>query len=238
MKAIILTLLLLISLGYTQTLYIASASSMRPFVEEAKKLFERENPGIEVKVSYGSSGNLYRQILGGAPYDIFLSANELYPEKLSAKGFASKPVVFAFGRLTLFSLKLEVKDIDLLERVDRVAIANPRHAPYGRAALEFIRREGLYPKLRGKLIYGSNVAQAFQFVVSGGAQAGIVSYSLVLHYGKGSYKLIPSSKHSPVRHTACITKEGRGKEHSRRFINFLLSDKVKELLIEKGFEVP
>ncbi|WP_457600927.1 molybdate ABC transporter substrate-binding protein [Hydrogenivirga sp.] len=235
----LLTLLLLsLSISFAQTIYVASASSMRPLMEELVSLFNSEHPEIDVKVSYGSSGSLYRQILGGAPYDLFISADELYPEKLVEHGRAYNPVVFAHGRLAVFSLDKDVKDFKVLGRARRVALANPRHAPYGRAALQFLKKEGLYRKLRGRLVYGSNVAQAFQFVVAGGADVGIVSLSLVRFYGKGSYAVVPRSMHEDIEHVAVITEKGRDKRGAREFLRFLKSEEARRVLLKFGFEVP
>ncbi|RLJ70392.1 molybdate transport system substrate-binding protein [Hydrogenivirga caldilitoris] len=235
---LLITLLIWTSLGLSQTLHIAAASSMMHFLERVADFFKIENPGVELKLSYGSSGNLYRKILAGAPYDVFISANELYPKKLSEAGKAFNPVIFAKGKLVLISLKFEVKDIESLELAKNIAVANPKYAPYGRAAIEFLQNTGLYDRFKGKLVYGSNIAQAFQFVVSGGADAGIVPLSLVLAYGRGSYYLVPENTYSPVLHVAVITDKGSKNELSERFLSFLTSDRVKELLKEFGFEVP
>ncbi len=229
-------LLLIFSLSFGESLYVAVASSMRPLMEELKEEFERKNPGVEIKVSYASSGSIYRQILGGAPYEVFLSANEVYPEKLYERGFATKPVPFAEGRLVIFSLRHRVEDERVLLIAKRIAIASPRHAPYGIAGVEFLKNAGLYDRVRGKLVYGSNVAQAFQFVVSGGADVGIVSLSLVKTYRRGSYSVVAKDKHSPIIHSAVITSKGKTSPVAREFVDFLLSEEVKKLLLHHGFE--
>ncbi len=229
-------LLLIFSLSFGESLYVAVASSMRPLMEELKEEFERKNPGVEIKVSYASSGSIYRQILGGAPYEVFLSANEVYPEKLYERGFATKPVPFAEGRLVIFSLRHGVEDKRILLIAKRVAIASPRHAPYGIAGVEFLKNAGLYDRVRGKLVYGSNVAQAFQFVVSGGADVGIVSLSLVKTYRRGNYSVVAKDKHSPIIHSAVITSKGKNSPVAREFVDFLLSEEVKKLLLHHGFE--
>jgi len=234
---VLLSVLFLVAVGFSQTLYVASASSMRPLMEEALRIFE-ENNSIKVRISYGSSGNLFRQILGGAPYDVFISASEIYPAKLIELGKAHKPTLFAYGRLALFTLKEELNSQNGLKRANRIAVANPRHAPYGKAALEFLKRAGLYGELRTKLIYGSNVAQAFQFVVSGGAEVGIVSLSLALAYPEGYSLPLPEDTYSPIKHVAVITEVGGGKEAAVKFLEFLKTHRFKELLKRFGFGVP
>ncbi len=235
---VLLLLTLLLSVAFSQILYVASASSMRPLLERIARSFERKHPGVKLMLSYGSSGNIYRQILGGAPYDVFLSANELYPKKLVELGMAHEPTEFARGRLAVFSTRYRVDSLNVLERAGRVAIANPKYAPYGRAAVEFLKRSGIYEKVKRKLVYGSNVGQAFQFVVAGGADAGVVSLSLVLAYGKGSYLIVPEGMHSPIRHVAVITERGLEKKASRKFVEYLRTTEVGHILKEYGFGVP
>ena len=235
---VLLLLTLLLSVSFSQVLYIASASSLRPLLERVVSSFEKKHPGVKLRLSYGSSGSIYRQILGGAPYDIFLSANELYPKKLVEFGVAHEPTEFARGRLALFSTRFRVDSFKVLERAERVAMANPRYAPYGRSAVEFLKRSGFYDEVRRKLVYGSNVGQAFQFVVAGGADVGIVSLSLAVAYGKGNYLTIPEDMHSPIRHVAVITERGYRKELSGEFLKFLKREEVKRALKELGFGVP
>ena len=236
---LLLVLLLTLSLSFGREVFVASASSLRPALERIADLFEKKE-GVKVKVSYGSSGNLYRQILGGAPYDVFLSANRLYAEKVLKRLKLPKEnlKVFALGRLALFSVQKEVKGFKVLLSAERVAIANPRHAPYGTAAVAFLKKKGLYEKVRTKLVYGANVGQAFQFVVSGGAQVGIVSFSYVKLYRKGSYLLVPKDLHPPVEHTALLTRKGIENEYAKRFFDFLKSKEVLKILKESGFEAP
>ncbi|EDP74638.1 molybdate periplasmic binding protein [Hydrogenivirga sp. 128-5-R1-1] len=236
MRALLLVLLLVVA-AYSQTIYVASASSMRPLMEEVTEVFEKGS-GVELKVSYGSSGNLFRQILGGAPYDVFISANEMYPERLLELGRAYHPTLFARGRLVIFTLKPELKGIEGLRSARRIAVANPRHAPYGRAAVEFLKKEGLYEELRTRLVFGSNVAQAFQFVVSGGADVGIVSLSLALTYPEGHYTILPEDRYPPIRHVAVLTERGRKKEVVLKFLEFLKSPEFKSMLEKFGFGAP
>ncbi len=239
---LLILLLLLISFASAETLHIAVASSMRPVLSKVVSMFEKKNKDVHVKLSFGSSGNLYGQILGGAPYDIFISANAVYPEKLVEKGYALKDsyTKFARGRLVIFTIRdLNLSaGLDVLKEVARIVIANPRHAPYGRAAVEVLKRYGIYDELRGKLIYGSNVAQAFQFVVSGGAEAGLVAFSLVKAYGGGNYWIVPSEMHSPIKHVAVITVRGKDKRYAVEFLRFLKDREIQKILKDNGFEVP
>lgn len=235
----IVALILLISISSAQTLTVAVASSLRPPVVKIVKLFENKK-GIKVRLSFGSSGSLYRQILGGAPYDVFLSANRMYPEELVKRNKALKDTftVFAIGRLALFSPDREVNGLGSLLSARRIAIANPRYAPYGVAAVEVLNNSGLYDELKSRLVYGSNVSQAFQFAISGGAECAIVSLSLVKSYGKGNYWIVPKELHSNIEHAGVVTKQVSRKGLALEFISFLRSEEVKDILIGFGFEAP
>ncbi|AAC07501.1 molybdate ABC transporter substrate-binding protein [Aquifex aeolicus] len=238
----LLLLLLIVAFSFSETIRVASASSFRFALNPIIKEFEKRT-GNRVLVSYGASGHFFIQIKNGAPYDIFISANEIYPKKLieSKKAVKASYTIFARGKLTLFTMKnIELKDYKVLlsPRVKTVAIANPKHAPYGRAAMEFLKNTGLYKKVLKKLVYGSNVSQAFQYVVSKGADIGIVALSLVIPYGKGNYLVIDPKLYSPINNVAVITEHGKDKKVSWEFIKFLSSPFAKEVLRKYGYEVP
>lgn len=238
----LLLILLLFTYSFSETIRVASASSFRFILKPIIKEFEKKT-GCKVLISYGASGHFFIQIRNGAPYDIFISANEIYPKKLieSKKAVKASYTVFAKGKLAIFTLKeMEIKDYDALlsPQVRTIAIANPKYAPYGRAAVEFLKNTGLYKKVLNKLVYGSNVSQAFQYVVSGGADVGIVALSLVIPYGKGKYLLIDDKLYPPINNVAIITQYGKDKKASWEFIKFLSSPFVKNILKKYGYEVP
>ncbi len=234
---LITILLILFSLSFAETLRIAAASSLRFALEELSKRFEKRY-NVKLLISYGASGHFYIQIEHGAPYDVFLSANALYPKKLirEKKAVGSSYTVFARGKLVLFTVRdIELKDFSILTRVGRIAIANPKYAPYGRAALEFLKNAKLYDKVKHKLIYGANVSQAFQFTASGGADIGIVALSLVIPYGKGRWLEVPAELYSPVEHAAVITMSGKSKNAAWKFLKFLNSKYARDVFKKYGF---
>ncbi len=233
---LLVILLLLVSLSRAQTLLVAVAAGLRPPAEEIADLFQRRT-GVRIKLSFASSGALYRQILGGAPYDVFLSADPYYAQELIRRGRAVEGslTVFAYGKLVLFCLRLDTsRGLDTLRLARRVAIANPRYAPYGRAAVEVLKRSGLYGKIRDRIVTGSNVEQAFQFVAAGGADCGLVSLSLARSFGEGSYWVVPGELYEPVVHAAVAL---RGVEPVFEFLRFLKGKEAKEILRKYGFEV-
>ena len=236
----LIIIFLFLHLAFSETLRIASASSFRFALNEIAERFEKKYKH-RVLISYGASGHFYIQIRHGAPYDIFISANETYPEKLIEHGKAVKKsyTVFSRGKLALFTLKnIKLKSYKDVTKADRIAIANPKYAPYGKAALEFLKKTKLYEKVKGKLVYASNVSQAFQYVVSGGADVGLVALSLIIPYGKGNYLLVNERLYSPINNVAVITINGKEKKASWEFIEFLKSEEAREILRSFGFGVP
>lgn len=228
---------------------IAAASDLKFALDEIAARFARET-GRTVRVTYGSSGNFYRQIQQGAPFELFLSADEDYVRRLADEQLTvDGGVRYAIGRLVLFvpkgsTVKADPAFADLRAalrdgRLKRLAIANPEHAPYGRAARQALEREGLWDALAGKLALGENVSQAAQFALSGSAQAGIFALSLALSpefAGKGDYVPISESWHEPLRQRAVLLR--RSGETARAFQRFLLQPPAREVLRRYGFADP
>src|ERR1035438_9155708 len=169
-----------------ELLTVAAAADLNYALNELANRFEATS-GVKVTLSFGASGNLYSQIQSGAPFDLFFSADEDYPKKLASAGLADAPSlrIYALGHLVLWVPNNSTFDpqklqMELLTQPDvtRIAIANPQHAPYGRAAMSAIEHYGLKDKLSGKLVFGENVSQAAQFVQSGNAQVGLIAMSL------------------------------------------------------------
>jgi len=169
-----------------------------------------------------------------------VAADPLYTRKLLDAGKAVSHFEFATGRLALFTpLPVESGSItEVLRKARRIAVASPRHAPYGRSAVSFLKRIGLYEELKERLVYGANAAQALQFAASGGADAALVPLSLALHYGKGQLRRIPEELYPPIHHSIALTQRGKEKEASRSFLRFLRSREARELVKKHGFGVP
>jgi len=225
---------------------VAAAADLKFAMDEIVAAYQKANPGDAVKVVYGSSGKFHTQIRQGAPYDLFFSADIAYPRALTMAGYASseaKP--YAMGRLVLWSAGLEAERMTLLSLADpqisRIAIANPRHAPYGQRALEALKASGLWEKIAAKLVYGENVAQAAQFVQSGNAQVGIIALSLALNpelAPQGGYWLIPASLHTPLEQGYVITKRAAGNAAAKRFAGFMENQAARTALARYGFTLP
>jgi len=228
---------------------IAAASNLRFAMHEICRDFQEENSSIQTKVSYGSSGNFFAQISQGAPFDIFFSADSTYPEQLEKEGLTANEVqkVYAVGKIVLWVPKGSIVESDTglqavtFPAVKKLAIANPRHAPYGRAAEESLRYYGLWEKVEGKLIYGENISQTAQFVHTGAADAGIVALSLAISpkmLDEGSYWVIPDKSHGDIEQIYVVLKRGEGKKSIRKFLDFIQGEKGGEILSRYGFVIP
>lgn len=192
--------------------------------------------GIQTTFAFGASGMLARQIENGAPYDVFLSANDVLIKQLASSGqlLPGSLVLYAQGRLALWSRNQAIRTLaDLGAPGTRhVAIANPQHAPYGKAAQEALTKLGLWEKLSGKIVYGENVQQALQYAQTGNADAALVAWSLV--YDKGGV-LAPASLYSPIRQMGAVVKTSRHPEAAAAFLRFLTSPAGREILRKFGF---
>lgn len=228
---------------------VAAASDLRFALPEIAESFRRET-GESVRLAFGSSGNFARQIRQGAPFEVYLSADEAYVLALASDGLTrDEGTVYAVGRLAIVvppgSPLAQDRSLDGLARalgdaqISRFAIANPEHAPYGRRAREALERRGLWEALQPVLVLGENVAQAAQFAASGSADGGIVALSLALApsvAARADYGLIPEKWHSPLRQRMVLLKNaGRSAE---RFYDYLRSARARELLGRHGFAAP
>ena len=234
------------SAAWAEKITVAAAADLKFAMDELVSVFKNANPGAQVDVVYGSSGNFYSQIKEGAPYDLFFSADITYPEQLVTGGLAASDVKpYAFGRIVLWSGSLDASRMTLESLADpkiaRIAIANPQHAPYGKRAQEALQAAGLWDKIEPKLVYGENIAQTAQFVESGNAQVGIIALSLAVNpelASKGGYWLIPDKLHQPLKQAYVITKRAENNALARRFAEYMGSKPARTVMIKYGFGLP
>jgi molybdate transport system substrate-binding protein len=230
------------------SLTIAAASDLVFCLEELNSAFSKEHPGVDLKVSTGSSGNFFAQIRNGGPFDIFLSADMSYPRELVKAGQADGDslTLYAIGRIVLWTTKDGVDVSRGLAVVNdaavrRVAIANPSHAPYGKAAKAALEHARLWEGLKDKVVLGENIAQTAQFVQTGNADVGIVALSLVLAPSlakAGRYWEIPADFHPKLEQGAVITLRGTKNPAAKRYIEFLRSKTGREVFDRYGFRLP
>lgn len=228
---------------------MAAASDVQFALEEILERFSSDT-GITVRVTYGSSGNLARQIAQRAPYELFMSADEAYVESLALQGLTRDAGdLYGIGRIVLFvpdgsPLTPDPDLRDLGQRLRqhdqiRIAIANPEHAPYGRAAEQALRNLGLWEAAQGRLVFGENVAQAAQFASTGNTDGGIIAWSLALApqmRERGRHALLPASLHAPLRQRMVLLR-GASPE-AERLYDYLRSGTSRAILERYGFVLP
>jgi molybdate transport system substrate-binding protein len=228
---------------------VAAAADLKFALDEVIAQFRRDS-GRDVRVTYGSSGNFARQIMQGAPYELFLSADEQFVEALAARGLThGRGELYGVGRIVVFApegsalrpdARLEHLALRLADgTAGRLAIASPEHAPYGRAAEQALRSLGLWDAARPRLVLGENVAQAAQFAASGNADGGIIAHSLALApelRRRGSFALIPESLHEPLRQRMVLLAVAS--PEAERFYDYLRSSAARAILAGYGFTPP
>lgn len=227
---------------------VAAAADLKFAMEELSKEFESKTE-VKVDLTTGSSGNFFSQIQSGAPFDLFFSADMDYPKKLEASGFAEPGTLYeyALGGIVIWTPANSPVDVAkdkwnalLGTQVQKIAIANPSLAPYGRAAVAALQKAGIYEQIKAKLVYGENISQAAQFVQSGNAQAGIIAHSLALSPGMKDGKIweIPAETHPPIEQGTIVLKGTRKKAKALKFLNFVKSEAGRAILEKHGFAVP
>ncbi|EPG72582.1 molybdate ABC transporter, periplasmic molybdate-binding protein [Leptospira fainei serovar Hurstbridge str. BUT 6] len=244
-----LTIFCILSLSLSvqaEKITIAAASDLKFAMDEIIASFKKSNPGNEVDVVYGSSGKFQAQIREGAPFDIYFSADINYPRELAKSGFASSEVIpYAIGRIVLWSANQDASKMTLNNLLDskvvRIAIANPKHAPYGKRAEEALHSAGLWEKVESKLVFGENIAQTAQFVQTGNAQVGIIALSLAISpelAGKGGYFLIPDNLHQPLEQGFIVTKRASKNPLAKKFAEYVMGEAVRTVMAKYGFALP
>lgn len=216
------------------------------FTEPAKEIAARfkARTGDEAVLSFGSSGQFYAQIANGAPFEVFLSADAERPQKAEAEGLAvaGSRFTYARGRLALWSPTPRRVDgagrVLMSGRFDKLAIADPKLAPYGAAAVETLRGMGVYDRLQPKLVTGTSVTQAYQFVRSGAAELGFVALSQIIGDKGGSRWIVPEARHAPIDQQAVLLKPGANDRAARAFLDFLEGAEARAIIRRYGYEAP
>jgi molybdate transport system substrate-binding protein len=218
---------------------VAAASDLRPAFEELGARYTAET-GIAVTFSFGSSGQLREQIVNGAPFDLFASANVAYVDDVVAAGRArpGTKADYAYGRIVLWSRDGSIRPADVGELADerygRIAIANPDHAPYGLAARQALESAGVWDAVADRLVYGENIGDTFQLARSGNADVGIVALSLAIADGS-DHTLVPAALHEPLRQALVVTGDGARGDAAAEFADLVNSPRGREVMIAYGF---
>jgi molybdate transport system substrate-binding protein len=224
---------------------IAAASDLRYALDDVIAEYRKVHPDHEPEVIYGSSGKMTTQIMNGAPYDIFFSADISFPERLKAAGFSTTdPAVYAIGRIVIWSNTIDASRLTLQDLTDdsirRIAIAQPAHAPYGLRAQEAMESVGVWGQVQGKLVFGENIAHTAQMVASGAAEVGIIALSLAKFPGlaKHGHHLIDDALHEPLTQGYVVTRRGGSRPAVMNFAKFMETGEAHEIMERYGFVMP
>ncbi|MEI8382480.1 MAG: molybdate ABC transporter substrate-binding protein [Planctomycetota bacterium] len=232
-----------------ENIWVAAASDLRFAMEEILSEFRRLHPEIQVEVTYGSSGNFYTQLSNQAPYCVYLSADIDYPRKLIEQGLAEKETEFAYGigHLVVWipnESKLDVeRGMELLSdpAIRNIAIANPKHAPYGRAAEAALKKSGHYEHVKSRLVLGDSISQTAQFVQTGAADVGLIALSLALSPAmtdKGRFWKVPQEMYPPLIQGGIIMKSAKSPKAAQAYRKFLIGEAGQAILKKYGFDSP
>lgn len=225
---------------------IAAATDLKFAMDDLVKDFKKTHPKTKVDVVLGSSGKFYEQIVNGGPFDLYFSADIDYPRRLEQAQLTASPIrPYAVGRIALWSGTLDASRMTLDSlaepRIRHIAIANPKHAPYGKRAQEALEQAGLWKKVEKKLVYGETVAQAAQYAESGAAEVGIVALSLASAptlSAKGGHYLIPDSLHAPLEQGFVILSRAAGNPDAQAFAEYVGSPPARAIFERYGFVLP
>jgi len=243
----LLAVLLASPYARAQAVKVAAAADLKFAMTELAAQFEKQS-GAKLDVTYGSSGNFLSQIQNGAPFDLFFSADSEYPKILEAAGLTEPGSLreYAVGHIVIWTpsdsqvnvAKDGWKSLQD-QRVKKIAIANPEHAPYGRAALAAMKKAAIYEQLKDKLVFGENISQAAEFVQSGNSQVGIVALSLALSPAmrNGNRWEIPADSYPPIKQAVVLLKASKNINAARHFLDFVSGPQGQEILQRFGFTV-
>jgi molybdate transport system substrate-binding protein len=246
--AIILFLFCAVTPVRAEEIAVAAASDLNFAIKELIGEFEKQT-GHRVKLSLGSSGNFYAQLQQGAPFDLYFSADIGYPKKLEEAGLTVPGSLYryAVGRVVLWvpnTSPLDLsKGLTVLREpgIKKIAIANPKHAPYGRAAVAAMEHAQVYGDVKDRLVLGENISQAAQFIESGACDVGIIALSLAMAPAMstaGRYWEIPAEAHPPLEQGAVVMKQSKNQELARSFLGFLQGPQGQEIMTRYGFTLP
>ncbi len=231
-----------------QEITVAAAADLQFAMQEVGTRFQQES-GKTVKLIYGSSGNFAQQLQNGAPFDMFFSANLDYPRQLEAAGLTEPGTFYqyAIGKIVVWVPNDSKLDLSsglktLLDpSIKKIAIANPQHAPYGKAAVAALQKENIYDQVKDKFVLGENISQTASFVASGSADVGIIALSLALSPNmkdKGRYSEVPAGDYPAIEQACVIIRSSKNKDIAQQFVKFIQTSPIEELFKKYGFAIP
>ena len=245
-KILILLLITCVSL-FAQKINIAVAANVSYAIDDLIKEFNKTNPNTKVVVTLGSSGKLTAQIKNGAPFDVFMSANMKYPDALYKDKIAmTKPIVYAQGSLAILSSKKRDFNLGINiitdEKIKKIAIANPKTAPYGKATIEALKNANLYEKVNNKFVYGESISQTVSYAITAAdlgfiAKSSLYSPKMKMFEKDINWTDVDSSLYTPINQGIVILKKAENKNDAKAFYDFILSAEAKNIFKNFGYLV-
>lgn len=221
---------------------VAAAANLRDVLQDLKQIYIKDNPDKNVEITFGSSGLLVQQILNGAPFDLFLSADTQFPEKLKNAGKNyGNPKIYAYGKVALWSSKQDVsKGLDLLRNpeIKKIAIANPELAPYGKNTVEALKKSGLYSQIEQKIVWAENISQTAQFASTGNADVGFIALSNAKNkemITRGNFYELSEEECTPIAQSG-IVLQGKKQTEGQDFFDFINSEKANKVWKRYGYQ--
>ena len=221
---------------------VAAAANLRDVFMEIKEAYEKENPGVKIDVTFGSSGNFVQQILNGASFDFFMAADKSFPLKLQNKGATyGKVSTYIYGKLAVWSNTIDVKKgLDVLKTnaVKRISVANPETAPYGERAIELLKKQNIYDEVKTKIIYGDNISAAAQYAFTGNTEIGFIALSLAMSpemKGKGKCYVVPQNLYTPIEQACVLIKKNSRNIAAEKFMKKFIGQNYDALWIKYGY---
>lgn len=221
---------------------VAAASNLRDVLQELKTAYVEENPDKIVGISFGSSGLLVQQILNGAPFDLFLSADNEFPERLKNEGKTSgEAKIYAYGKVAMWSTKQDVSQglkLILSPNIKKIAIANPKLAPYGKNTVDALKKANLYNPIESKIVWAENIGQSAQFASTGNAEVGFIALSNAKNkemQSKGNYYELSEEECLPIAQSGVVLK-GKNEVEAKRFFDFITSEKANKIWEKYGYK--
>lgn len=221
---------------------VAAAANLRDVLEELKQIYMNENPDKKVEITFGSSGLLVQQILNGASFDLFLSADSTFPDMLKSKNKTSgNSEIYTYGKVALWSSKANVSEgvkLVLNPEINKIAIANPELAPYGKNTVEALKKSGLYSKIENKIVWAENISQVAQFASTGNADVGFIALSNAKNkemMRRGNFYELSEKECAPIAQSGIVLK-GKSQTESQDFFDFINSEKANEIWKRYGYQ--
>lgn len=243
MKKIILGALLVFGSVNAEEIMVLAAASLKFVLEDIKTEFLKNRSGDSIEVSYIASGKAYNQIVNGSPAHFFIAADTSYPQKLyDEKKTSDKPQNYVKGKLVLVSYDkgLKLTNLEVLKdsKISKIALPNPKLAPYGVAGEESLKKSHLYDTLKDKIVLGESIGQTYQYIKTGASEVGFNALSMVIKDENANYLVVDSSLYTPILQAMIITNNGKDSKLTKDFRDYILSKKAQEIFASYGYDAP